>query len=298
VGGWTLSTNFPVIAADPVKRTKFVTACLTLVEDLGLDGIDIDWEYPKSKQEGEDFYQLLKELRAAFTLMQKQKADTVPYLMTIACPCGSANYSLMPIGKFAQVLNYFNLMAYDFAGAWDSVTGHQAKLYGAEPSCERAVKDYIAMGAKPSQLILGIPLYGRSFLNTQPTVPAPFSGVGHGSWEPGVYDYKTLPLAASTVSVDQKLGASWCYEPTAKELVSYDNPDVVNMKCKWAGTMGLGGLMVWELSGDYKIDHPASILKIFQAWAKGSGGLDATANHLKYPKSKYDNMRKGFDLDE
>lgn len=296
VGGWTLSTNFPAVASNPTNRAKFIQACLDHIENLGLDGIDIDWEYPKSMQEGEDFYLLLKELRVALTHLQRKKGDKSPYLLTIACPCGSSNYSLMPIGKYAQVLDFFNLMAYDFAGAWDSTTGHQAKLYGSEPSCERAVTDYIAKGAKPGQLILGIPLYGRSFLNTQPTVPSPFSGVGRGSWEPGVYDYKALPLAASTVSVDLKLGASWCYEPTAKEFVSYDSPEVVDLKCQWATKMGLGGVMVWELSGDYKIDQPASIMKIFQNWANKNGGLEKTANHLRYPKSKYDNLRTGFGL--
>lgn len=39
VGGWTWSTNFAGVAADPQKRRVFVDSAIKLIGDLGLDGI-------------------------------------------------------------------------------------------------------------------------------------------------------------------------------------------------------------------------------------------------------------------
>ena len=46
IGGWTLSDNFPGIAADSRKRDNFAQQCVDLIEAYGFDGIDLDWEYP------------------------------------------------------------------------------------------------------------------------------------------------------------------------------------------------------------------------------------------------------------
>lgn len=44
VGGWTYRTNFPTGLATAENRQRFANSSLTLVKDLGLDGIDVDWE--------------------------------------------------------------------------------------------------------------------------------------------------------------------------------------------------------------------------------------------------------------
>jgi chitinase len=76
-----------------------------------------------------------------------------------------------------------------------------------------------------------MPLYGRSFLNTSgPTHP--FNGVGPGSWEAGSYDYKALPLPGSTESFDPNLTASWSYDGTKREFVTYDTPEAAAAKAE------------------------------------------------------------------
>jgi len=73
----------------------------------------------------------------------------------------------------------------DYAGSWDSKAGHQANVFGGEANTASAVEYYHRKGGIPlSKLIIGIPLYGRSFLNTDGP-GHPFTGVGQGSWEAG-----------------------------------------------------------------------------------------------------------------
>ena len=41
IGGWTLSDNFPTIAATEAGRKAFAANCVKLIEEYDFDGIDI-----------------------------------------------------------------------------------------------------------------------------------------------------------------------------------------------------------------------------------------------------------------
>src|ERR1700732_3962885 len=114
-------------------------------------------------------------------------------------------------------------------------------------NANEAITWYIQRGVARDKIILGIPLYGRSFLNT--TGPGtPFGGVGAGSWEAGVYDYRALPLPGSNMFRDEQAIASWSYDYSKKEMVSFDSEEVGKWKGEWIEKEGLGGAMYWELS--------------------------------------------------
>ena len=61
-------------------------------------------------------------------------------------------------------------------------------------STDQAVRHYSQCGVTLDKLVIGMPLYGRSFLQSPSDsgLGRPFNGVGQGSWEQGVYDYKAL----------------------------------------------------------------------------------------------------------
>ena len=221
-----------------------------------------------------------------------------------------------------QVLDFWNMMAYDFcehvvlpydnrlliqpfsrvAGSWDKIANHQANLFGGPISASQAVTWYINQGVPRSKIVLGIPLYGRSFLNTEGP-GTPFQGIGQGSWEQGVYDYRALPLPGSYVLRDEQAAASWAYNYQTKEMVSFDSEEVGRWKGEWIAREGLGGSMFWELSGDKGTPRegmeggpgkdPQPGRSLVTVVKEAMGPLDQSPNWLTYEGSKWDNIRNG-----
>ncbi|SNX86172.1 probable chitinase [Melanopsichium pennsylvanicum] len=296
IGGWSFGPHFAPMAADAKKRAKFVQTAIKILEDDGLDGLDIDWEYPANASQASNFTTLLKELRAGLTAHQKKKNDSVPYLLSIAAPCGADHYKVLEVSKMDPYLDFWNLMAYDFAGSWSSVTGHQANLWnikGNPPSADDAVNYFIANGVVSHKLVLGIPLYGRGFENTDGP-QQPYNGTGQGTWEAGNWDYKFLPVKGAKEMINTKIAASWSYDSAKREFISYDTPQNVLLKCQYIRNKRLRGAMFWELSGDATKTQGGADRSLVALTSKNMGVLETTLNHISYPFSKWDNVKAGM----
>ncbi|KAL1857802.1 Chitinase 4 [Paecilomyces lecythidis] len=302
IGGWTYSSNFAQPASTDAGRTKFAETATRLVLDLGLDGLDIDWEYPKDESEAQNFVLLLQKCRET---LDKAAGPNRRFLLTIACPAGPQNYTKLKLREMTPYLDFYNLMAYDYAGSWDSKAGHQANIFPSPDnpattpfSTAGALSHYIQVGGvPPSKMILGMPLYGRAFANTDGP-GTPFSGTGEGSWEQGVWDYKALPRPGAQEYLDPKAGASWCYDPASRTMVTYDTVPMAERKVDFIKQWGLGGGMWWESSGDRggkdANKHEGSLIGTFVEGFGGPAALDQSPNALEFPESKFDNLRAGF----
>lgn len=64
-----------------------------------------------------------------------------------------------------------------------------------------------------------------------------------GSDDSGIYDYNILPKAGAKVTENTTLVSSYSYDPSTKELVSYDTPDIVKLKAQYIVKKGLAGGM-------------------------------------------------------
>ena len=69
----------------------------------------------------------------------------------------------------------------------------------------------------------------------------PNSGIGQGSWENGVWDYRALPKAGAKETIDKKTGASWSYDDNSRVMISYDTKEVSREKVEYIRKHGLGG---------------------------------------------------------
>lgn len=295
IGGATYSSagKFGPAASTVEGRRRFARSAVQLVTNWGFDGIDIDWEFPRNKQEAADFVSLLHETRYELSKYAQDNNQTYRYLLTVAASVGPSNYKLLNLGAMDRFVDSWHLMAYDYAGAWDTTTGHQANVY-PDPSNKastkfntaQAVDDYIAAGIAPEKIILGFPLYGRSFAETSGMGDS-FSGVGSGGVEPGVWLYKDLPRPGATVTVDDKVLAAYSYDAKSRMLISYDNAASVALKARYLLQKGLGGAVFWEASGD-RTGKDSLVSTV----ARSMWPLEASQNMLEYPDSEFSNIRR------
>ncbi|KAL4932044.1 glycoside hydrolase family 18 protein [Aspergillus undulatus] len=301
IGGWTYSKNFVQPAATEKGRKEFARSAVKLMGDLGMDGLDIDWEYPEDDTQATNFVSLLAETRAELDRYATETSATHPFLLSIASPAGPSKFNKLHLAEMDAHLSFWNLMAYDYSGSWDTITGHNANLFASTSNpastpfnTHTAITAYIEAGIAPGKINLGMPLYGRSFAGTEGP-GTKFSDVGGmGSFENGIWDYKVLPKEGAIVKEDEETGASFSFDEAKKELISFDNVATIKRKAEYVIQNRLGGGMWWESSGDREVGSGGSLIETLVDSLGGVNNLDSSENQLEYPSSRFENLRKGF----
>ena len=182
IGGWTDSQNtnkYSVLVASPTLRNDFILNAINFLKYYDFDGLDLDWEYPNGFADKQNFAIFVKELKDEF--------DKHDLMVTAAVGAteDKANKGY-DIPSLCQNLDFVHLMTYDFHGAWDSMADHHSPLYDRTSvndnfNTDHAVKHWLTNGCPANKLVVGIPLYGRTFtLSTSThTPPAPAVGAGN-----------------------------------------------------------------------------------------------------------------------
>ena len=110
-------------------------SAVEFLREHNFDGLDMDWEYPKSSDK-ENFSALLTELRQAFDY-ESEDSGKEALLLSAAVPVGPDNVrGGYDVPAVAKALDFVNLMAYDFHGKWESQAGHNAPLYAPSSDSE------------------------------------------------------------------------------------------------------------------------------------------------------------------
>ncbi|TSC33658.1 glycosyl hydrolase family 18 protein [Corallococcus sp. Z5C101001] len=292
IGGWSWSKYFSQVAATAASRTAFVKSCVDLyvkgqfpgvtpANGVGVfDGIDVDWEYPtggglpdniSSPADKVNYTLLMQEFRTQLSAVTSQTGQ--PYLLTIA---SGASPDLLAnkqeTVKLAGILDWINVMSYDYHGAFESTVNFHSALnrVTGDPGAndgfytDGSISKMLQLGVPASKIVLGVPFYGRGWGNVPNVNNGLFqSGVPtKGTWDDGqsgltgVFDYKDLKAnyeragSGYTKFLHPESKQAYLYSPSTKVWVAYDDPESVAAKSDYILAKGLGGAMFWELSGD------------------------------------------------
>jgi chitinase len=145
-------------------------------------------------------------------------------------------------------------MTHEYVGNWSPLSGDIANLLNStrNPSSTpfntaRALDIYLLAGIPVNKLIMGMPLFGRSFSKT--AGPGSSYTPKNSSLEE-VFSVKNLPLPGAIEYWDPTTGSSFSYDHKTREMISYDNFGVATQKALYIINNGFGGAMWWESSGD------------------------------------------------
>ena len=247
IGGWgEKADGFSMMARDAAKRTAFCEACKAHVDTYGLDGIDLDWEYPgggpssngQSPDDAANFNLVLKELR--------EKLGTTK----IISYASSSSAKYVDWTEAIKYIDYVNVMTYDMGDP----PYHNSTLYRSSltrsTSCEESVEKHRKAGVPLNRQNLGVPFFGhgidpydedvryKDIVNILAATSGTYAGKNIRHWD----DVAKVPYLT---------------DEDGTMLLGYDDPESVTWKGRFAREKGLLGAMFRE----YRHDDGAGSLR-------------------------------------
>lgn len=314
VGGWSNREDFTEAMQD---ETKVKRLSKTLVETMfryGFDGIDFDWEYPtENGNDSKNFTKLINAVRFSLDMIETKVYGSPKrrFEITVAIPGTDDNLKGFEFEELIPLVDYWNVMCYDYVGEWSTKTGYHCNLYnprsredGENFSAHRSMTLLCNKYKIPrDKLVMGIAAYGRSFTNVQVSNDCPvyidrnFRGVGNGgevgssSNEEGIWQYNNLPMHGTREEFDPIYGSAYCFDKRNKTFIGYDNSQSVKMKGEYVWRNDLAGMFMWESLGDRGHTKKEALMEVFvkeiRHRLKPSWSVFAEQKMIEYYVSKY-----------
>lgn len=251
LGGWQDDAS----AWDPYKnackteesRKQVASSILEVLEENGLDGIDMDWEYPTSSDKT-NFTLLMEEIYKTLKNANKN------YIVSIAIPAGAWLDSRYELSKLNNCIDYFNVMSYDLESS--NITSHQSALYGsthATNNADSAVSYLISRGISKSKIVIGAAFYGKIYTGVENIN----NGLGQSfltkksiSYTLIYQNYLTRLNNGVEKFYDEYSCSYYLYDSENKTFICYDDVEAIKLKYKYVKDNNLGGLMYWSYNND------------------------------------------------
>ncbi|MGL5151208.1 MAG: glycosyl hydrolase family 18 protein, partial [Clostridium sp.] len=234
VGGWEykgtpLENTFVEATNTDEKTKKLANSILDLVDEYGFDGVDMDWEHPRTDGNSKNQYaSLMKYLRKG--LDERKKLLTSAVLAGVSAEGNVLWDAAGHTDEALACVDWINIMAYD-GGDGDRHSSYDFAVASAQ---------YWRNNRKlpKNKVVLGVPFYGRP------------------SWA----SYEDILKADSNAHKKDKATID------GKEA-HYNGTDTIKKKTKWA-MENCSGVMIWEISQDTTIKDKSLLNAIYETITK------------------------------
>ncbi|XP_059486424.1 chitinase-3-like protein 2 [Neocloeon triangulifer] len=265
VGQLTPEGGFFDLVQSESKRKSFARQAAAFLNELKIDGLDLDWEFPEWPPPGHKGVERAALSSLLYTLRRNFRGGRRRLLLSVAvgAPKAIADISY-DVPFMAKYVDFVNLMTYDFHSyVWYlPVTGHNAPLYSnhydkglfTTLNTNWSANYWHDLGMPRRKIQIGIPTYAHTFRLVNPEnngLNAP--AIGFGSI--GVKGFAHYADICNFTS-QPNTGVRWDNESKVPyafnnyDWVSYDNVTSVEQKTTLVKSMNFGGAMVWSLSHD------------------------------------------------
>ena len=253
IGGWTAG-GFSLMSRTQAGRDAFAASVKQVLDDYGLDGVDIDWEYPCSGQAGIDFDPSDRE---NFTFLMESMRQAAGPERIVSIAAGGGDYFIRDteMDKVAAICDYVQIMTYDL-NCFTHTTRHHTSLYALAGSYPQGNADYCARifeagGVPREKMVLGAAFYSRKWTG----VKNEKNGLLQDAESIGGYGPSYGELLDGYIG---KNGFVRYWDDVAKApylfdgctFITYEDAQSIAEKCAYIKKNSLLGLMYWEHSCD------------------------------------------------
>ncbi|KKY37961.1 hypothetical protein UCDDA912_g02048 [Diaporthe ampelina] len=237
IGGWGSNTGFEK-GSLPAHQASYASNIASVIQRLGFDCVDIDWEYPGGG--GADY-----KLENAASSSEEQIKNYPSFLGSIKTAIGNGKELSIAVpgldadmGAFTPAtcqaivphVDFVNVMSYDLMNRRSKLTEHHASVTGSKQS----MSAYIKNGIPAAKLNLGFPFYAKWF---------------------------TLQAGAHGRSDDAN-GGQWYIDQQTNTFWTWDTPmEIAKKFTDIVAPLQLGGIMAWSFGED---SHDYAHIKALQ----------------------------------
>ena len=230
VGGWSHMYGgesydyFLPAISNPTSRANLVNKIMTVLNEHELDGVDIDFEHPRSTEDANYLDAFIKELSEQLHPQEKELSIAVHSKIN-AATLERSDYVQYATTTFEYV-DFVNIMAYD--GQYDN--GYHAENLSPFSFTKNVVDYWSELFDKhdleKEKLILGVPLYAQP--ENQSVKQVSYATIVSNNPESAVND-------------SIKMNGTTYY---------FNGTETIKKKTNLAVDHGFGGMMMWELGHD------------------------------------------------
>ncbi|XP_061712227.1 probable chitinase 10 isoform X1 [Cydia pomonella] len=265
VGGDGTDRLFSEMVQESNRRSNFIDSAVSFLREHDFDGLDLHWIYPGERDEEEKdmFTSLLYELREKMS----------PYGLLLATVLPPFRYQIedgYDLAAVSGAADYVTLQAWDMTHGKRDEPPTKAVQHSAlhrDPGAasrdqrydniEFMVKYILRHGMAPEKLVLGVPLFGRSYTLASSTLTSPGAPIS-GWGQEGPYTQTKGLLAYFEICIAEREGkgvtgtdeAGNAYAVFDDQWVTYDSQTTIAEKMRFVMNLGLAGAAAWAIDMD------------------------------------------------
>ncbi|XP_026687735.1 probable chitinase 10 [Diaphorina citri] len=265
-----VKSNFVSITSDRESRLNFISSVLEMFDMYKFDGLDLNVKDPALNDEDDDDLESIANERSDFSTFIQELSSTLRrnnYQLTLTSPgVIDRKTSLVDISVVAPLVDLILLKSFNNDHMDDEVVPVKpntkvniqvTSTIANFNNIESAVYNWIKKGARPEQIIIGIPFFGKSYRLFNRSE----YGLGATVKGPGTEGkYTQMPGYLAFFEVCNKFkDKTWRHftdsngEPfmvKKDEWITYENNDSIRRKMNYIKDRHLGGAMLWTLDLD------------------------------------------------